>query len=448
MLFALDKNGNRVNINQTHSTEDYFCPLCGEKLALKKGAVKRYHFSHLPHNDCCDSWHYDMTDWHMRWQSRFPAETQEIVKEKNGIKHRADVLLENEKAVYEFQHSSLTAEEFHDRNRFYNSLGYKVIWIFDFLDQFEEGLIENYKNNIFSWSNPRKTFRLFKPNETKEVILFFQIQKSVDENETMIQLKKQLAEGYELFGDDEEYYDDHKKDKNELIRITWAPESGFERFATDGFIYDEIDIINYSLPFDKKIVKKEKIGSLYDQLKEAYKEDHTTYYFGCPISTTHYCANSIIDVPESKYKDIMPCERCKYKEFDNHYNPICRKRFIELKLPDDTPVVITKRTSDGFAEEFYYEDDDGKHLVELPVFNNTSGKTVFTLWEENNYRIAIFKNTRTGKFVKITKNPTDQKKQYGRVYGYFSSDQYRFNSNYVELYGLDKSEWINVWNVK
>ena len=55
------------------------------------------------------------------------ANDMKIVKVKDGQKHRADVLIEDKKVVYEFQHSSLSAEEFEDRNSFYNSLGYKVI---------------------------------------------------------------------------------------------------------------------------------------------------------------------------------------------------------------------------------------------------------------------------------------------------------------------------------
>ena len=49
-------------------------------------------------------------------------------------------LLEDKKVVYEFQHSPLSPEELDDRNAFYNSLGYKVIWIFDLFDQYENGM--------------------------------------------------------------------------------------------------------------------------------------------------------------------------------------------------------------------------------------------------------------------------------------------------------------------
>ena len=62
MLFAIDKDGNRVYIKNTHVKQEYFCPECGERLVLKKGQVRTHHFAHPPHSECTDSWHYDMSD--------------------------------------------------------------------------------------------------------------------------------------------------------------------------------------------------------------------------------------------------------------------------------------------------------------------------------------------------------------------------------------------------
>ena len=46
MRFALDKDGKRVYIEQTHVKQDYFCHECGEKLVLKKGEIRMHHFAH------------------------------------------------------------------------------------------------------------------------------------------------------------------------------------------------------------------------------------------------------------------------------------------------------------------------------------------------------------------------------------------------------------------
>ena len=135
--YALNKEGKRICINNTHIKEEYYCPICGEKLVLKKGSIRKHHFSHMANSNCNDGWHYDMSEWHTEWQSKFPEETQEVVKKYNNQKHRADVLIEKCKTVIEFQHSTLSAQEFQARNNFYLSLGYKVIWLFDVSSQYE-----------------------------------------------------------------------------------------------------------------------------------------------------------------------------------------------------------------------------------------------------------------------------------------------------------------------
>ena len=449
MRFALDKDGKRVYIEQTHAKQDYFCPECGEKLVLKKGEIRMHHFAHPSHSKCTDSWHYDMSDWHMRWQARFPLETQEIVKTKDGQKHRADVLLEDKKVVCEFQHSPLSPEEFDDRNAFYNSLGYKVIWIFDLSDQYENGSIENYKSDLYKWTRPKKTFNHFVPKENPNVELYFQIQLSADENEMIQHLKSSLEAGYEIhFQDQRLYYEDHKDDEIELVKVTWAPDDGFERFATDGFVYDEKDIVHRFVESSETKEKTIALGKLADRLVEMYGRSHTTYYFGCPRSSTHLCGDSNIDTPKEKYDEVYPCVECQFSTHDNNYRPMCKKRFLDLGLSGNTRVEVLKRTEDGFVSQIAYEDGKGRHIIDLPTFNNPMSKSVFTLWKENGYKVAIFKNIKTGKFIKIKNDPTAQRHKYGKVFGYFSSDQFSFNGKNCELYGCEKPEWICVWSVK
>ena len=66
-------------------------------------------------------------------------------------------LLEYEKVVFEFQHSALSSSEFYERNSFYNALGYKVIWVFDAIEQYLNGQIDNYKRDLWSWNKYRST---------------------------------------------------------------------------------------------------------------------------------------------------------------------------------------------------------------------------------------------------------------------------------------------------
>jgi len=245
MLFALDKNGSRVYIENAHVKHEYFCPICGEQMVLKKGQIPIHHFAHPLHSKCTDSWNYEkMSEWHMNWQGRCPLDTQEIVKVKDGQKHRADVLLEDRKVVFEFQHSPLSCEEFDDRNSFYNSLGYKVIWIFDLSEQFENGMIENHISNVFLWSRPKSTFNNFNPKENNDVEVYFQIQVAADNNETVAHIKATIEAGYEIHSEESKvYFEEQKNDKIQLIKITQASKDGFKRFETDRFLYGEKDIV-------------------------------------------------------------------------------------------------------------------------------------------------------------------------------------------------------------
>lgn len=134
MKIALNQSGLRVDAASAVKEESYFCPICGSPVIPKAISSKAVHpyFSHLS-SPCTDDWHSDMSEWHYAWQERFPVETREVVLERDGVKHRADVLIKNR--VIEFQHSPISAEEFNARNEFYSSCGFRVIWIFDMTDK-------------------------------------------------------------------------------------------------------------------------------------------------------------------------------------------------------------------------------------------------------------------------------------------------------------------------
>lgn len=179
MEFAVDCTGKRIHASEAIKEKEYFCPLCDSKVIPRQGEINIEHFAHL--KKCDDNWHYDMSEWHLEWQKQFPKNNREVVMEYNGEKHRADVLACG--YVIEFQHSPITAEEFNERNRFYLSCGKKVIWIFDVIDEFENGLIECYdewhrnKDNggKFRWKYSKRFLQNFLPQRDKNIIVFFQI---------------------------------------------------------------------------------------------------------------------------------------------------------------------------------------------------------------------------------------------------------------------------------
>lgn len=131
MFIANDEFGNKIAIDMASPEGKYYCPICGSQLITKAiGSQNRAaHFAHKRNNICLDSWSYDMSEWHRNWQNFFPINCREVVLEFNGIKHRADILINN--TIIEFQHSPISAQEISDRNKFYTMLGYDVVWVFD-----------------------------------------------------------------------------------------------------------------------------------------------------------------------------------------------------------------------------------------------------------------------------------------------------------------------------
>lgn len=175
-----------------------------------------------------------------------------------------------------------------------------------------------------------------------------------------------------------------------------------------------------------------------------FRKDETTFYFGCPRSESHLCADSEIGIHESKYSKVYPCSLCEFSIHGEHLK--CRKRFMDLHLPPNTEINIISKNEEGFISKISYLISGKETVVLTPTFKNPLVKSIYSLWKENTYKTAIFKNLKTNRFVKIIKSPNAQKKKYGKVYGFLSSTQYSFNGNSLEIYGWERNEWICVWH--
>ena len=55
MLVALDRDEERVFITDAVKGEKYYCPICGEEVVPKQGAVMSWHFAHKSKRNC-DPW--------------------------------------------------------------------------------------------------------------------------------------------------------------------------------------------------------------------------------------------------------------------------------------------------------------------------------------------------------------------------------------------------------
>ena len=157
MFTALTVDNKRISIEDAVSGESYLCPVCGNPVVVKAANSDniRTHFAHKRNTLCLDDWKHDMSDWHFDWQSKFPIGNREIVVEKDGVLHRADVLING--TVIEFQHSPISSEEFETRNCFYKNCGYRVVWLFDATDKMKIddcfGLVWKRKTTLFSKVN-------------------------------------------------------------------------------------------------------------------------------------------------------------------------------------------------------------------------------------------------------------------------------------------------------
>lgn len=176
-LKANDKNGNLTFIDEAIEGQIYYCQVCNQPMIQRHCTVKVDHFAHYsPHGrtdivPCCDHWGYDKTKWHFDWQKKFPRDCIERVLESHGKKHIADVLVSD--YVVEFQHSPISLEEFNERNEFYDSLGYKVIWVFDLIEERESGrFAENRREWYYKWANAKKLFKEMDFDKIKATIYF------------------------------------------------------------------------------------------------------------------------------------------------------------------------------------------------------------------------------------------------------------------------------------
>lgn len=176
MFIALNTYGKRVSIENATQGDKYYCPVCGEPLTIRatNSLAVKTHFAHKRGTICYDDWTHDMSEWHLSWQKQFPEQYREVVIEKDGIKHRADICINN--IVIEFQHSPITGEEIAKRNDFYISCGYQVVWVFDATDKIKNWLDEfidpmQCREDDLCWKRAKQQFAITIP---RQVTIFLQ----------------------------------------------------------------------------------------------------------------------------------------------------------------------------------------------------------------------------------------------------------------------------------
>ena len=204
MIKAADKDGKLYTVYQAEQANlsELFCPFCKTPVTAKHYEDRRNHFAHRnEQRECLYHVENPMTDWHLHWQERFPEQNREVILQKNNEKHIADVLVNN--LVIEFQHSNISYNDFKNRNVFYKSLGYSVIWVFDFLDKVLSEQVYQTDDNEYCWDNPAKTFRSIDPKKN-EVTIYIQV-----DDDSQYAVLKRVSNVYKSF---KQFYTDEKRE--------------------------------------------------------------------------------------------------------------------------------------------------------------------------------------------------------------------------------------------
>ncbi|TKD71886.1 competence protein CoiA [Pseudalkalibacillus hwajinpoensis] len=144
MLTALLKDGTLFNLaDSTHVLKDlrklrsldYFCPVCKERVIMKLGEKRVWHFAHYVSGICLSHWEPE-SNYHLsgkrqlyEWLKKDDPEVK-LEYYLNSSKQRPDLLIPSRRIAIEYQCSSIDDRLLRQRTTDYGSLGYDVRWIF------------------------------------------------------------------------------------------------------------------------------------------------------------------------------------------------------------------------------------------------------------------------------------------------------------------------------
>jgi hypothetical protein len=132
--------------------KDAICPFCQSPVLPKCGNIKKWHWAHVSGQDC-DEWSSEESEWHLNWKNEFPEDWQEVILEKEGKKHRADIK-GTLGVIVEFQNSHISQEDLIKREDFYGF----TKWVLNG-KVFAQNLILRPRGSFFTfrWKWPPKT---------------------------------------------------------------------------------------------------------------------------------------------------------------------------------------------------------------------------------------------------------------------------------------------------
>lgn len=124
-------NDKLINANDAKKSDDFSCPVCKEKVVLKKGAIMSPHFSHRKNSDCLTLMEEGETEEHLlgKQQLYFFTQYNETLVENYlpKIKQRPDLLWKS--LAIEFQCSPISINRLDQRIRGYKKQHIKSLWV-------------------------------------------------------------------------------------------------------------------------------------------------------------------------------------------------------------------------------------------------------------------------------------------------------------------------------
>jgi hypothetical protein len=136
---------------------------------------------------------------------------------------------------------------------------------------------------------------------------------------------------------------------------------------------------------------------------------------------------------------------CEYSKYIRQ-KFTCGKKLADAGINEKCEILSFKKDKNGILTYIKYKqaglEKEKKFTVEelKPV-----GESILDIWAREKPSVATFKNTRTGIYVRIYKNPIELVSKYRKCYGKFSQDSCSFPNESFEIYGYNKAEWRMIW---
>ena len=426
MFIAMDENNNKIAAREAIKGEKYYCPICKEKVILKSGNFKVNHFAHKSGTLCIDTWNYDMSEWHIGWQEKYPVDNREVIIKRDNEIHRADVCIGN--YVIEFQHSPISADDFKERNEFYNSCGYKVVWLFDMVDKVKDEKIVHCgirgierRIHEYNWKRASKALVSVLPQENTDVVICFQISEDADEIIHAISAEEWTGKG---IAD----YSAFCASDNKVSVLTCGGLSALFKEIKDAIDAKQKEIEDKQKydEFVNVLVEKK----VYDSLVEYLSKENEYRIYPC-----------FKDNNKRRSCTSDECIFCNYFIYTDSENAcIYRFRNIDYNL-----LKYVYRDKNDYVYKIEYL--DGKMCMFSEV--RPLWRTLCELWKiYGDMEIARFININTNELVQLRSNPNIQMKKYRNIRGKIGSvdeNGHWKKSRYGVIKNANKREWKMVW---